>query len=342
MASLLDLHTLFILIPLAFALLLYLRLTRCNARPPSPPLPPSAAYTTELLTLDGIDTELLHFPGAADAPRILILPGNPGSPYFYTDFATHLHAASAQRLPITITCHACHSAASTGAASAPPQYHDLAAQVRHKVAVARALLQRHPGVPLVLLGHSVGAYMCLEVMRALPEAAVARALLLFPTLLHIGASPNGQALMPLFRYGRWALAAAALALGALPAPLQRAVARTRLPPAATPATLAAALTLVHPVVGVNALYLALTEMRDIGALDGALARAAGPKCIAYFGAQDGWNSQGDAHAVARALGPAARVIVCSEGHPHGWPVHLKSSLAMADKVWEWCKALLAE
>ena len=354
---------LLLLLPAAFLLLLYLRLSRCNARGASPPLPPPF-LPPELRSIEGTPTELLHLPGASGAQHhVLILPGNPGSPHFYVDFARALHRASGGRLPITITCHASHSAASTGRSGSPPRFHDLASQVSHKVAVARWLLQQRaasaepaePAPPqqqqqqqqqqpppqrLILLGHSVGAYMCLEVMRALPEGAVAHALLLFPTLAHIGASPNGVALLPYFQLGRWALAGAALALGALPAGLQRAAARAFLPAAASPATVAAAATLIHPAVAVNALYLALTEMQEIGALDGALAARVGARCSAYFGAGDPWNRPGDHARAAEALGAGARVHLCSEGHPHGFVLHPKSAEAVAGTCWEWVRELV--
>ena len=353
---------LLLLLPAAFLLLLYLRLTRCNARGASPPLPPPF-LPPELHHIEGTPTELLRLPGASGARHhVLILPGNPGSPHFYVDFARALHRASGGRLPITITSHASHSAASTGRSGSPPRFHDLASQVSHKVAVARWLLQQRaasaphsqaesaePAPPpqqqpqrLILLGHSVGAYMCLEVMRALPEGAVAHALLLFPTLAHIGASPNGVALLPYFQMGRWALASAALALGALPACLQRAAARAFLPAAASPATVAAAATLIHPAVAVNALYLALTEMQEIGALDGALAARVGGRCSAYFGAGDPWNRPGDHARAAEALGAGARVHLCSEGHPHGFVLHPKSAEAVAGTCWEWVRGLVEE
>ena len=339
------------LLLVAFALLLYLRLSHCNARGASPP-PPPPFLAPELRVIEGVPTELLHLPGdCAQRHHVLIFPGNPGSPHFYVDFALALSRASSGRLPITIAGHACHSAASTGRSGSPPRFHDLASQVSHKVAVARWLLgggaeqpapASAPAPPrrLILLGHSVGAYMCLEAMRALPEGAVAHALLLFPTLAHIGASPNGVALLPYFELGRWALAGAALALGALPAAAQRAAARAFLPAAASPATVAAAVTLVHPAVAVNALYLALTEMREIGALDGALARRVGGRCTAYFGAGDPWNRPGDHERVQEALGPGARVHLCAEGHPHGFVLHPKSAEAVAGKCWGWLRELL--
>ena len=322
-----------------FIFLVYARLSLCNSR--SLAVPPSSLYSVEVTTLDGVDTEMVHFSGsAASGHHLLLLPGNPGSASFYLDFAASLSSASSGSLPITIVSHASHSSGCTGSAGAVPRYYDLAQQVRHKVSVAQALLQRHPQRRLILAGHSVGAHMCLEVMRALPDTAVARALLLFPTVLEIGASPNGVALMPLFLYCRWALAAAAVALGALPLAAQLAIARRFLPPAASPATASAALTIIHPVVGVNALYLALSEMRTIGALDEALARRLGEKCIAYFGAGDPWNRPGDHRLVQQAFGGQGKVLVCEEGHPHGFVVHPKSSHRVAEKCWEWCKDLL--
>jgi hypothetical protein len=336
-----------------FLLLLFTRLYLRTLWPGAPaPPPPSSLWSSEQCTLDGgTPTELLHFPagqgsrssgGGGKSPvHLLIFPGNPGSPYFYLDYATTLYLASGKRLPITICSHACHSVGSTGVAGSRPRHYDLSAQVRHKAAIAAHLLRTSAaGKRLVLMGHSVGAYMCLEVMRALPEAAIARALLLFPTLLEIGSSPNGLSMMPLFRFGRWGLAALALLVGALPLGLQRGLARLRLPPDASPATVDAALTIIHPLVGANALYLAYTEMRDIRALDTALVRRLAPRCVAFFGEGDGWNRPQDHCLVEEAFGGQGRVIFCREGHPHGFVVHPKSSAAVAEKCWEWLKDLL--
>ena len=53
---------------------------------------------------------------------------------------------------------------------------------------------------LVLIGHSIGAWICTDLMRQFQEieqSKIRAVVCLFPTLMHIGKSPNGQSLGPL-------------------------------------------------------------------------------------------------------------------------------------------------
>jgi hypothetical protein len=137
------------------------------------------------------------------------------------------------------------------------------------------------------------------------------------------------------KYGRWALAAAAALLHNLPTPIQRIIATTQLPAGSSAGVVEAALSIAHPVVAVNALFLALDEMNEIRDLDSALAARVGPKIVAYYGEGDQWNQVGDHLKVAAALGPSSTVHLCSEGHPHGFVLHPHSVSRVAEKCWEW-------
>ena len=65
--------------------------------------------------------------------------------------------------------------------------HNLDQQVAHKQAVVKTWLERHPQTNVILGGHSVGAYICLEVLRVVPQSRVVKVMGLFPTVHHIGA-----------------------------------------------------------------------------------------------------------------------------------------------------------
>jgi hypothetical protein len=299
-----------------------------------------------VVNIAGVCTELQVWEGApapgaaaAPAPAFILFPGNPGHVGFYTAYCAALHAASGGRLHVVTVGHASHSAATAAAASPRGAVYNLAEQVAHKAAVVTALRAAlPPGTAFILAGHSVGAYMALEVARAaLPPPALARAILLFPTLAHIGATVNGRKLMPLFRFGRGVAWVAAALAAALPARAQRALAAAHLGGRGADASSVAAVTsLLHPDVAANALWMALHEMREITALDEAHARALADRLVLYFGREDGWVDPGAPAACAAAL-PGARVIECDEGHKHAFVLAPASSARLAALTWGWVR-----
>ena len=298
----------------------------------------SSLLTSEVVSIEGTPTELLHTKGDSDS-LVVVFPGNPGSPKFYAQLVEEIHALSGEkRQRACVVGHAYHSCASATGSPTAPKYFDLKEQMEHKLASLRFLLNRNPpGTKLILMGHSVGAWCVVQAMREYPgeDSAIAQGILLFPTVHNIGSSPNGVRLLPLMQFGRWALAAAAVLVQSLPLGLQEAIARSQLPKGATPCTVEAALSIVHPCVGANALWMALNEMRDIKELDEELAMAVGPKIVAYFGEGDPWNRPGDHLKCQAWFGPKANVVLCNEGHPHGFVLHPKSVSSVAKKCWGW-------
>jgi alpha-beta hydrolase superfamily lysophospholipase len=156
----------------------------------------------------GAPSETLLFGDPATCSRLLVVfPGNPGAPLFYLDVCAHIFrcAAPGGGLAVAVVGYAGHSAGSHGLL---PAVHGLQAQVAHGIAAARALAAASPrGCRLLLAGHSIGAHVALAAARAGLPRAVARTVLWFPTIHHIGRSPNGVALLPLMKYGRGVLAA---------------------------------------------------------------------------------------------------------------------------------------
>lgn len=305
-----------------------------SSAPPHPP-PPSSLVRTSYLELP---SETLHFGDPSSCKRLLIVfPGNPGAPLFYFDVCSYLFSAAPRgSLAIAVVGYAGHSAGSHGG-HLFPRVHGLRAQVAHGVAAARALAARTPrGCTVLLAGHSIGAHVALTAARAALPRAVAKTVLWFPTIHHIGRSPNGVALLPLMRFGRGALAAAAGVLACLPRRARLAVARWRLPHA-SPATMAAALSLLHPAVPVNALWMALQEMEEVLAVE----PAGGDNVVAYYGESDPWNLPGDVEEVAARL-PRATLLRCKEGHPHGFVLDARSAARVAELTWGWIKDVVTE
>lgn len=310
---------------------------------------------------------------SAEPLYFLMFPGNPGAVHFYLRFARRIHAAFGGKLHVVVLGHASHSATSTVTAGSGGgllswladllgwRMHGLQTQVQHKVDyVVEHLLARTPSARFILNGHSIGAYIALQLMRHLPQEAVLKAILLFPTLANMAQTTNGQKLMPLFLYGRPFVWLVAHVVRLLPAALRRVLVRWYMRPALaaaaealqtpqTPAEAAAAeeeavdavCQLLHPAVAANALYMALTEMREVTDLDHAHMAAVQDKLLLYFSPTDHWTRNEDAHATAAAY-PRATVLHCSEGHKHAFVLSPASADAMADKTVAWIAPLVAQ
>jgi hypothetical protein len=180
--------------------------------------------------------------------------------------------------------------------------------------------------------------MCLELAKLLPERDVALLVHLFPTVQHIGSTPNGVRLFPVLKtmrdaahgwisfladLGDWAKDLA-LRVGAdgMSASARRA-----------------GRNIASGDVCRSCLHMAYHEMREILDLDPAHALAVADKCVFYLGVDDGWNRISEA-AELRKLFPSAQVLVDSHGHKHAFVVDDAASASVAEKTWAWVAARL--
>lgn len=167
------------------------------------------SFRTSLVGHASVRTNFLVF-GAGDGrrprQRVLVVVGNPGVCEFYYDFACALSAQCGHEDEIVVASHLGHCGRRIGAAFS------LDEQVEHKRELLAALvgesadsqrilrdlrLAPRTDVPIVLAGHSIGAYICFKLAaadgaRARPR--VRRVLALFPTFRDLAAG-----LVPLVR-----------------------------------------------------------------------------------------------------------------------------------------------
>ena len=222
----------------------------------------------------------------------------------------------------------------------------LEEQVQHKVAVLTQLQALHPGCIFVLTGHSIGAWIALEVMkrsRPIRDSTV-KVVGMFPTLHHIGSSPNGVRLYPLFVYGRTIAATLLDAVSWAPRWAQRAIAgfaldnqRSRM----TNEAVSSLLGLFDGRVAHNFLFMAKEEMEQVrsAAASAVALREHQHKMEFYVGEQDPWNAaDGNEADGLRRLFPQAAVHSCTEGHSHSFVLDEISALNMASKVASWAAA----
>lgn len=101
----------------------------------------------------------------APSLQILVIPGNPGLGSYYLPFMSALQ----QHLDVPATIRTLsHAGQDTHSASSGYSLQD---QVQHKVAFLRTHMQLGPDAPpLIIAGHSIGAYMAVHAVRIIEEA----------------------------------------------------------------------------------------------------------------------------------------------------------------------------
>ncbi|KAJ5958599.1 uncharacterized protein N7479_005749 [Penicillium vulpinum] len=205
---------------------------------------------------------------------------------------------------------------------------------------------------VILIGHSVGAYIAMEVLRrhreASPESTfdIVGGAMLFPTVKDIAASPSGQKLTTLLSIiPRLAVVVsffARLLTLLLPASLLRSVVWLVMgdPPVHALDTTCAFLKSPRGVR--QALHMAADEMRTITSdkwSDDVWGAASAHEPIAklffYFGRNDHWVAEQTRDEIVAVRGrkggeAGPTMIVCEEGLPHAFC--LKHSDVMARKV----------
>ena len=173
------------------------------------------------------------------------------------------------------------------------------------------------------------------------RARVVACLGLFPTIHHIGSTPNGVRMYPLLKHLAPGLARLANALARLPGPYLLKAARLRLGPAPSGAMLDEVLALIDGKVARNTTHMARIEMEDINALrDPGQLREQGleRKLLLYLGATDNWLSPEIEADLEENLLPGATVQRDTAGTPHAFM--LKTGNPVAEHTWAFVAKML--
>lgn len=93
-------------------------------------------------------------------------------------------------------------------------------QIIHK----NEFLEGHipPHSKIILIGHSIGAYVILNILKTCNRAAdITKAILLFPTFERMAVSPSGRYVTPAVRYFKWFAVSAVAVFSVLPESVKR-------------------------------------------------------------------------------------------------------------------------
>lgn len=252
----------------------------------------------EYMTVNGVPTKVLQV-GKTDLgpicqePLLIFIPGSPGIIEYYEDFLTEVYEHFDGRLHVCGVSHAGHDDVFTKCSAPSPKEHwqlyGLYGQIRHKVEFVRSHVTGKRAV--FLAGHSIGAYMMLQVLEELKELNVKRSFLLFPVIERLAETPNACSLMwdaRLLRLLSWFIV---LLLVVLPEAVKSLLVSwycQNLPPAIRQRAFKATCMLFEPTVFQIVVNMAHEELRTLVERDDEFIGAHLERLTFYYGCSDGW------------------------------------------------------
>lgn len=302
-----------------------------------------------------LTSDLLHWPSTAPVKVVLLfIAGNPGLPQWYTAFLER----TCSKLPnvfVYAAGHLGHAQSSGGAVAT------LREQVQDKVDLVDELVTRHgigkgSEVKLVLQGHSVGAWVCLEVrpphfiirspgpqvLKQRPHL-VSAVQCLFPTISDMRLTPNGRKFTALYgNYLFLPLRLTTTLLSYAPTALLHPLVGLLTAQKATAARVTTGL-VTSPSIVENAISMAKEEMDQIQTLDKDLLRTFGDRLRFYWSkdSDDSWVLPSSVAEICAALEEAGcnstRRTRCVEGMKHAFILDEELALLLADRCGDWLK-----
>ncbi|KAH6916901.1 hypothetical protein BKA70DRAFT_1250904 [Coprinopsis sp. MPI-PUGE-AT-0042] len=255
--------------------------------------------------------------GSSPEVVYLFVPGNPGLVEFYTPFLENIYQSGpSDRLAILAHAHAGHTPLPLH--SQHPSDAGLAIQIESAIEAFDAVRAEYPSARIVAAGHSVGAYIVKQVLKARRDA-VSAVFLLFPTISHIAGTPNGQRLKIIFKpITRQLLSYCGYMAKLLPIRLLAFLYR------AWPVNQLAVLKdlISSPSCITAALVMASDEMKTIKGLDTELLEEFKHKLHFYYASHDDWVGD-ERDELIKALHPGGaniplKVVHGEQGIPHAF------------------------
>lgn len=274
---------------------------------------------------------------------IYFIPGNPGLCSFYVPFLENLYQSlSSENIQVSIL--------GVSFAGFPPnmpteRFITLAEQVEHKIRIFKRIssdcnseekqpwLQFYDKPEFIVMGHSLGAYCAVEVLKQC-SASISAVYYLFPAFAHIAKSRKGSHLVHFSGLSFMPKVISYLALALhffLPRPWIRTLV-SKTTGLSNPGLDIAVEEVLHPRTVETIIGLAFEEMYCIGNLEDDFWETYGKKCLCYFGSDDPWMLNEIRDEIMQKHKSHGVFVKCTDNIPHAFP--LRHSDAMASKITE--------
>ncbi|XP_063171167.1 lipid droplet-associated hydrolase [Candoia aspera] len=275
------------------------------------------------------------------APRLLflVIPGNPGLVGFYQTFSKALYRGLNQQYPVWVVSHGGHCKTPYGVkrkeemvSNETDDVFGLHGQVEHKLNFLRKNVPKD--VKLILIGHSIGCYIALKIMKHAPELEILRIILLFPTIERMAQSPQGKLLTPVLCQLRYILYMPAYLLTLLPEKAKSFLVRCALrgQRLSDEASVRTSVDMMNMDCIANIMYLGSQEMRKVIERDNSTIKQHLKKLTFYYGAADVWCPL-QYYEEMKMEFPDGDIRLCEKGIRHAFV--LDASKEMAEMIIGW-------
>lgn len=252
-----------------------------------------------------------------------------------------LYSSTNKRFPVWAISHAGHvkapkdkipTASDESNAQEVKDVYGLQGQIEHKLAFLRAHVPKD--MKLVVIGHSIGCYMILKILKIAPELQIIRAFLLFPTIERMSESPKGRILTPLLCRFRYALYATGyILLKPCPAFIKSILIKTYFWFMNLENEHIKTYCL-EPFCLANVAYLGGQEMMKVVERDNEIIKEHLSKLTFYYGTIDGWCPVSYYEDIKKDF-PGGDIRLCEKKIPHAFV--LSHSQEMATMLSDWLK-----
>lgn len=261
-----------------------------------------------------------------DVPLIMVVPGSPGMGHFYIPFARKLFQLGKGSYNVSVASHAGHSPGHRRMDRDGRVWYNLEDQVEHKLAYIREHVDNN--TPLILVGHSIGCYMIMQMLKQLAPDKVQKVMFLFPTIERVSTSVQGKR-MSLVTWLRWLILLVVWLASCIPKPLQTWMMKRHFhnsPRDHLDYTVEAAVNMVNTSCINNCFRMLDQELRVVNKLDTELLDAHMTKISIYYGAVDHWVPP-NAYSNMRRRYPGEDIVQCTNGYQHAFVLNESNEMA---------------
>ncbi|KAG9455025.1 hypothetical protein H6P81_007929 [Aristolochia fimbriata] len=271
--------------------------------------------TNRLCYVSSFTTELLEISSEHPLVHVLLIPGNPGVAAFYKDFVEAVYQLFEGNASVTAIGHI----SQTKKNFEGRRLFSLQDQIDHKVNFINQELQNEK-VPILLVGHSIGAYIALEVFRRFPEQVI-YTIGLYPFLTLNRKSLVQSILVRVTASKILTVAFCSILtfLGLLPNWFKRILVKRFVGQSCSTSTIGATCShLLQYSTMQNVLYMAMTEFRKLSEQpDWAFFRANQTQLAFLFGINDHWGPLTLYEEISKHA-PDLPLTIEREGHTHAF------------------------
>ncbi|OQR67011.1 UPF0554 protein C2orf43-like [Tropilaelaps mercedesae] len=285
-------------------------------------------------------TELVGHAGQgapkSDKMIVFVVPGNPGPIGFYADFMKEIYSGNEKNIEVWGVSHAGHVVLPKDMQKpykSIKRWFSTEGEVEHKIRFLEKFVPKD--TPLVLIGHSIGSYMALQITDKLKNHNIVHTYLLFPAIERLARGINAPMLEALATYLRQPFMALVYSVHMVPAMLLKRVFQlaVRMHYGAGKETFVQnILSLTSPSVMRAIIDTTQDILKKVGRRDDdAIARNL-DKLTFYYGLNDHWAPREFPMQLRRTF-PRSDVRFCLEGFRHAFVVDAGREMGHIVKGW---------